>query len=47
VPRKKADRKVALSERALADLDTWMKAAPDGRAAEAARYGRQDTRVPI
>ena len=27
VPRKKADRKVALSERALADLDVWMKAA--------------------
>jgi methylenetetrahydrofolate--tRNA-(uracil-5-)-methyltransferase len=26
VPRKKADRKVALSERALADLDAWMKA---------------------
>jgi methylenetetrahydrofolate--tRNA-(uracil-5-)-methyltransferase len=26
VPRKKADRKVALSERALADLDEWMKA---------------------
>ena len=25
VPRKKADRKVALSERALADLDAWMK----------------------
>jgi methylenetetrahydrofolate--tRNA-(uracil-5-)-methyltransferase len=24
VPRKKADRKVALSERALADLDAWM-----------------------
>ena len=27
VPRKKADRKVALSERALADLDAWLKAA--------------------
>jgi methylenetetrahydrofolate--tRNA-(uracil-5-)-methyltransferase len=26
VPRKKPDRKVALSERALADLDTWMQA---------------------
>jgi methylenetetrahydrofolate--tRNA-(uracil-5-)-methyltransferase len=26
VPRKKADRKVALSERALADLDAWMQA---------------------
>jgi methylenetetrahydrofolate--tRNA-(uracil-5-)-methyltransferase len=26
VPRKKADRKVAMSERALADLDAWMKA---------------------
>jgi methylenetetrahydrofolate--tRNA-(uracil-5-)-methyltransferase len=26
VPRKKADRKVALSERALADLDAWMRA---------------------
>jgi methylenetetrahydrofolate--tRNA-(uracil-5-)-methyltransferase len=25
VPRKKADRNVALSERALADLDAWMK----------------------
>jgi methylenetetrahydrofolate--tRNA-(uracil-5-)-methyltransferase len=25
VPRKKADRKVALSERALADLDVWME----------------------
>ena len=25
VPRKKADRKVAMSERALADLDGWMK----------------------
>ena len=26
VPRKKTDRKVAMSERALADLDAWMKA---------------------
>jgi methylenetetrahydrofolate--tRNA-(uracil-5-)-methyltransferase len=26
VPRKKTDRKVAMSERALADLDVWMKA---------------------
>jgi methylenetetrahydrofolate--tRNA-(uracil-5-)-methyltransferase len=26
VPRKKADRKVALSQRALADLDAWMQA---------------------
>jgi len=26
VPRQKADRKVALSERALADLDAWMQA---------------------
>jgi methylenetetrahydrofolate--tRNA-(uracil-5-)-methyltransferase len=26
VPRKKADRKVALSERALADLEAWMQA---------------------
>ena len=26
VPRKKADRKVAMAERALADLDVWMKA---------------------
>jgi methylenetetrahydrofolate--tRNA-(uracil-5-)-methyltransferase len=25
VPRKKADRKLAMSERALADLDAWMK----------------------
>jgi methylenetetrahydrofolate--tRNA-(uracil-5-)-methyltransferase len=28
VPHKKADRKIALSERALADLEAWMKAAP-------------------
>ena len=28
VPRKKADRKAALSERALADLDAWMAAGP-------------------
>ena len=26
VPRKKTERNVALSERALADLDAWMKA---------------------
>ena len=44
VPRKKAERNVALSERALADLDVWLKSV-SGRAAEAARYGREE-RVP-
>jgi methylenetetrahydrofolate--tRNA-(uracil-5-)-methyltransferase len=41
VPRKKAERNVALSERALADLDAWMKSSSD-RAAKAAPYGRQE-----
>ncbi len=45
VPRKKAERNIALSERALADLDIWMKTAAD-RTAEAARYGRPEMRVP-
>jgi len=36
VPRKKAERNIALSERALADLEAWKDAS--GRAAEAARY---------
>ena len=30
VPRKKADRKVALSERALGDLEAWMQAGLTG-----------------
>jgi methylenetetrahydrofolate--tRNA-(uracil-5-)-methyltransferase len=30
VPRKKADRKVALAERALADLEAWVRTAPGG-----------------
>jgi methylenetetrahydrofolate--tRNA-(uracil-5-)-methyltransferase len=36
VPRKKADRKVALAERALADLDAWMKRVPGAAAGSAA-----------
>jgi methylenetetrahydrofolate--tRNA-(uracil-5-)-methyltransferase len=46
VPRKKAERNIALSGRALADLDAWMKTHPRDRAAEAARDGRPEMRIP-
>ncbi len=44
VPKKKVERNIALSGRALADLDAWLKSTGD-RAAEAACYGREE-RVP-
>ena len=46
VPRKKAERNIALSGRALADLDAWMKTHPRDRAAAAARDGRPEMRIP-
>ena len=45
LPRKKADRKLALSERALADLEAWMKT--EESVPDVARSGRQDLRPPL
>jgi methylenetetrahydrofolate--tRNA-(uracil-5-)-methyltransferase len=46
VPRKKTDRKVALSERALADLEAWIETSGE-RATGVARSGRQEMRPPV